>query len=124
MYQYLDSASRANILINQSDVNVVNGNGVECVASSEPNWQIFVCFVRNLDVSCSGCCLPNCLQQTNTSGNRSWIIVYCVKCVHCILLFMYIVHFSYNVAFTAKCLVPKNFTTSTLVYMMCDNKEI
>ncbi len=80
MYQYLDSPSRTNILINQSDVNVVNGNGVEYgrrVASSEPNWQIFVCFVSNLDVSCSGCCLPNCLQQTNTSGNRSWIIVYC-----------------------------------------------
>ncbi len=24
---------------------------------SEPNWQLFVCFVHNLDVSCSGCCL-------------------------------------------------------------------
>ncbi len=39
---------------------------------------------------------------------------------------VYIVHFSYIVACTAmaQSLVPKNFTISTLVYMMCDNKEI
>ncbi len=45
------------------------------------------------------------------------------KCVYCCL---YIVHFSYLVACTvmAQSLVPKKFTISTLVYMMCDNKEI
>ncbi len=53
-------------------------------------------------------------------------MVYCILYKVCILLFMYIVHFSYLVAFTAmaQSLVPKNFTISTLVYMMCDNKEI
>ncbi len=35
----------------------------------------------------------------------------------CILLYMYIVHFSYLTAW-------KNFTISKFVYMMCDNKEI
>ncbi len=39
----------------------------------------------------------------------------------CILLFIYIVKFSYLVACTtmAQSLVAKNFTISTLVYMMC-----
>ncbi len=49
--------------------------------------------------------------------------VYCVKCVYCCL---YIVHFSYLVACSAmtQSLVPKNFTISTLVYMISDNNEI
>ncbi len=42
----------------------------------------------------------------------------CILCKVCI--------FSYLVACTAmaQSLVPKNFTISTLVYMMCDNKDI
>ncbi len=46
-----------------------------------------------------------------------------VKCVYCCL---YIVNVSYLIACTAmaQSLVPKNFTISTLVYMICDNKEI
>ncbi len=44
----------------------------------------------------------------------------------CILFVMYIVNVSYLVACTAmaQSLVPKNFTIGTLVYTMCDNKEI
>ncbi len=41
--------------------------------------------------------------------------VYCVKCVYCCL---FIVHFPYIVACTAM------EQSSTLVYIMCDNKEI
>ncbi len=54
------------------------------------------------------------------------ILCKCVYCVKCVLLFMYIVHFSYLVTCTAmaQSLVPKNFTIGTLVYTMCDNKEI
>ncbi len=56
-------------------------------------------------------------------------IVYCANVYivqMCIFLFMYIVNFSYIVActFLAQSLVPKNFTIRTLVYMLCDNKEI
>ncbi len=49
------------------------------------------------------------------------ILCRCVYCVVCILLFIYIVKFSYLVACTtmAQSLVAKNFTISTLVYMMC-----
>ncbi len=57
----------------------------------------------------------------------------CILCKVCILLFMYIVIF-FTIQFKKKnlvactamtqSLVPKNFTIGTLVYMMCDNKEI
>ncbi len=55
-----------------------------------------------------------------------YIVQMCIWCKVCILLFMYIVHFSYPVTCNAmvQSLVPKNFTISILVYMMCDNKEI
>ncbi len=53
-------------------------------------------------------------------------IVYCLLYIGqmCILCKVYV--FSYLVACTAmaQSLVPKNFTISTLVYMMCDNKDI
>ncbi len=54
-------------------------------------------------------------------------IVYCenvILCKVCILLFMHIVNVSYIVACTAMAHVPKNFPISTLVYMVCDNKDI
>ncbi len=68
-----------------------------------------VCIVYCVELSIVYCLLCKC--------------VYCVKCVHCCL---YIVNVSYLVACTAmaQSFVPKNFTISTLVYMMCDNKEI
>ncbi len=49
--------------------------------------------------------------------------MYCVKCVYSCL---YIVILSYLVACTAmaQSLVPNHFTISTLVFMMCDDKEI
>ncbi len=55
-----------------------------------------------------------------------YIVQICILCKVCILLFMYIVHFSRLFACTAmaQSLVPKNFTIGTLVYMMCDNKLI
>ncbi len=55
-----------------------------------------------------------------------YIVQMCILCKVCILLFMYIVNFSYPVTCNAmaQSLVPKNFTISILVYMMCDNKEI
>ncbi len=56
------------------------------------------------------------------------ITVYCLlyivqMCKVCVLLFMYIVNVSYIVTCTAmaQSLVPKNFTISTLVYIMYDN---
>ncbi len=55
-----------------------------------------------------------------------YIVQMCILCKVCILLFMYIVHFSYLVTCPAMAqnLVPKNVAISTLVDMMCDNKEI
>ncbi len=54
-----------------------------------------------------------------------YVLQMCILCKVCILLFMYIVNDSYLVACTAmaQSFVPKNFTISTLVYMMCDNKR-
>ncbi len=52
-----------------------------------------------------------------------YIVQMCILCKMCILL--YIIVYVYLVACTAmaQSLVPKNFTISTLVYMICDNKE-
>ncbi len=54
-----------------------------------------------------------------------YIVQKCILRKVCILLFMYIVNFSYLVSCStmAQSLLPKNFTIST-VYMMFDNKEI
>ncbi len=53
-----------------------------------------------------------------------FIVQMCILFKVCILLLMYIEIFSYLVTCTAMAhsLVPKHFTTSTLVYMMCNNK--
>ncbi len=66
---------------------------------------------------CILCTIVHCLL---------YIVQMCILCKVCILLFMYIVYFSYLVACTAisQSLVPKNFTISTVMYMICDNKYI
>ncbi len=63
---------------------------------------------------CILCTIVHCLL---------YIVQMCILCKVCILLFMYIFHILLLVL-PYHSLVPKNFTISTLVYMMCDNKYI
>ncbi len=53
-------------------------------------------------------------------------IVYCLLYIGQMCILCKVCIFSYLVACTAmaQSLVPKNFTISTLVYMMCDNIDI